>query len=444
MKKVNVLFVCITATAVLAQTSQQREVAISQGNWTVVLAASSNDPASRFLRAHALLAQGAGDQAFCGFADLQAGPDIAAWDSWTREFVARHSGSPTAHYLRGDALARTADWSRAISAFDKALALAPRYALAFNARGIVRTIAGQYDSGLLDFTSATTLNRAFVDAHINKAYLYIHRKGSATSALRSFDSALLLNRSAALAVLGRGQSLVVQGRSIAGLTQIESAPAPCSALRLVAEADRDQLMTWVRAHELPSAKDMSKEEAGNTLLTLMKDFSQKKDVNTFNKLTDFAASSDDPTIQNKAKLFFQSMEKTDKQAAETIGRGINEQKIKNETLRGDLLKQGSTTVSSEADLSLKYKGNGLDVGGGVKAGATGDLKKYTDEQMKILDKTESFRQDLNTSLKSGKADSGGAETVLIGLALVERGDAPRIYHNTLLYPTPVRGKGGAK
>lgn len=189
---------------------------------------------------------------------------------------------------------------------------------------------------------------------------------------------------------------------------------------------------------------MSKEEAGNTLLTLMKDFSQRKDISTFNKLTDFAASSDDPTIQNRTKLFLQSMEKTDKKAAETIGRGINEQKIKNETLRGDLLKQGSRTVSSEADLSLKCKANGVDIGGGVKAGATGDLKKYTDEQLKILGKTESFRQDLNSSLRSGKADSGGAETLLIGLAIVERGDAPRIYHNTLLYPTPARDKGGAK
>jgi hypothetical protein len=101
-------------------------------------------------------------------------------------------------------------------------------------------------------------------------------------------------------------------------------------------------------------------------------------------------------------------------------------------------------VSSEADLSLKYKGDGFDVGGGVKAGATGDLKKYTDEQLKLLNKNESFRQDLNTNLNSGKADSGGAETVLIGLALVERGDAPRIYHNTLLYPTPTLRKGGAK
>lgn len=444
MKTWNVIFVFIAAAAALAETSAQRDSAISQGHWTVVLATNGNDPASRFLRAHALLAQGDGDRASCGFADLQNGGDIAAWESWTRAFIARYPASPTANYLRGDALARAANWNGAASAFDKALALAPRYILALNARGVARTIAGQYDSGLLDFAAATALNRGFVDAHINKAYLYIQRKGSATSALRSFESALALDGHAALAVLGRGQSLVVQGRPVAGLGQIESAPAACEAIRRIAESDRDQLLAWVRAQSSPSAKGMSKEEAGNTLLTLMKDFSQRKDVSTFNKLTDFAASSDDATIQSKTKLFLQSMEKTDKQAAETIGRGINEQKVKNETLRGDLLKQGARTVSSEADLSLRYKANGLDIGGGVKAEATGDPKKYTAEQLKILDKTESFRQELNTSLKSGKADSGGAETVLIGLALVERADAPRIYHNTLLYPTPARDKGGAK
>lgn len=444
MRTWNVLLVFVAATAALAETSAQRDAAISRGDWTVVLGMGGNDPASRFLRAHAQLARGAGDQGSCGFADLQSGGDIAAWDSWTRDFTARYPASPTANYLRGDALARAANWSGAVSAFDKALALDSRYILALNARGVARTIAGQYDAGLIDFVAATALNRGFVDAHVNKAYLYIQRRGSATSALRSFESALALDGHAAFALLGRGQALVMQGRPVAGLSQIDGAPAACEALRRVAASDRDQLLAWVRAHGSPSAKGMSKEDAGNTLLTLMKDFSQKKDISTFNKLTDFAASSDDATIQNKAKLFLQSIEKTDKQAAETIGRGINEQKIKNETLRGDLLKQGSTTVSSEADLSLKYKGNGLDVGGGVKAGATGDLKKYTDEQIKILDKTESFRQDLNTNLKSGKADSGGAETVLIGLALVERGDAPRIYHNTLLYPAPVSDKGGVK
>jgi DNA polymerase II small subunit/DNA polymerase delta subunit B len=189
---------------------------------------------------------------------------------------------------------------------------------------------------------------------------------------------------------------------------------------------------------------MSKEDAGTTLIDLMKQVGANRDVKSVNRLTDFAGSSDDPTIQNKTKLFLQSMEKTDKQMAEVIGHAINEKKVENETMRNDLLKQSSRTVSSEADLSLKYKKDGFDIGGSVKAGASGDLKKYADEQLKLLDKNEGFRQELNTNLKSGKEQSGGGETFVIGSAVVELGDAPRIYHNSLLYPAPAQGKGGGK
>jgi tetratricopeptide (TPR) repeat protein len=444
MKTFNLLLAFVSATAVLAQTSTQRDAAISHGDWTAVLANGGNDPASRFLHAHALLVHGTSDEAFCGFAGLQTSWDIAAWDSWTREFAARQPTSATANYLRGDALARTANWTSAASAFDKALVLDRRYVLALNARGIVRTILGQYDAGLLDFESATTINRAFADAHINRGYLYVQRKSSAASALRSFESALVLNRGAALAVLGRGQSLVMQGRSVGGVGEVERAPATCEALRQIAAADRDLLLRWVRTHRSPSARDMSKEDAGTTLIDLMKQVGANRDVKSVNRLTDFAGSSDDPTIQNKTKLFLQSMEKTDKQMAEVIGHAINEKKVENETMRNDLLKQSSRTVSSEADLSLKYKKDGFDIGGSVKAGASGDLKKYADEQLKLLDKNEGFRQELNTNLKSGKEQSGGGETFVIGSAVVELGDAPRIYHNSLLYPAPAQGKGGGK
>lgn len=166
MKTLSVFLMLVTSTAAA---STQREVAISQGNWEAVTATNANDPASRFLQAHALLTQGDSDHAICGFAGLQASQDVAAWDNWTRTFVSLHPNSATANYLRGDALARMADWPGALSSFDKALALDPHYALALDARGVVRTITGQYDAGLLDFAAAATFNRQFVDAHINRA-----------------------------------------------------------------------------------------------------------------------------------------------------------------------------------------------------------------------------------------------------------------------------------
>lgn len=225
-----------------------------------------------------------------------------------------------------------------------------------------------------------------------------------------------------------------------GLSEVEVASAACDALHRIAGADRDQLLTWTRTHGSPSARGMSKEEAGNTLITLMKDVGDKRDVQAVKRLIDFAASSDDSTIQKKTQLFLQSEEKLDKQVGEVIGRAINEKKIENETLHRDLLKQGSRTNDTEAELGLQYKGSGAK----VKVEAKSDLKDYTTQQLKELDQNESYRKVLNNNLQSGKQQNGGAETFLIGSAAVERGDAPRIYHDTLLYGLSVARQGGGK
>ena len=70
---------------------------------------------------------------FLSLADDRAG---RAWLEWTETFVKEHDGAPVAHYLRGDALARSGRWVEAIDCYHKALNTRGDFALALNARGV--------------------------------------------------------------------------------------------------------------------------------------------------------------------------------------------------------------------------------------------------------------------------------------------------------------------
>lgn len=185
-----------------------------------------------------------------------------------------------------------------------------------------------------------------------------------------------------------------------------------------------------------------REDAGTTLNNLLKDAGANGDAASFKKVIDFVANSDDPSLQNKAKFSLQSMEKQDPKWAESIGKALNEKTIENETLHSQLLKDSSKKVSTEAELGLQYNKDGTTIGGKVTAGTKADLQAYANDQLKKLDQTAANTNELQSQLKSGKAQSGGAETAVIGIVAIERGDAPHIFHNSLLYQAPPAAGGG--
>jgi tetratricopeptide (TPR) repeat protein len=178
----------------------------ARGDWAGIAGYTAAHPAAaasvegRYLRSHAALAANDGNRAACGFADAPA-PD--EWRKWAEALLAANSASVTAHYLAGDAFARTGDLARAAREFDNALAIEPHDALALHARGVVKTLLGEQDSALIDFVSASGANHALAAAHVSRRYLYVSRKGSAVSELKSFDAALLLDPRSYMALLGR-------------------------------------------------------------------------------------------------------------------------------------------------------------------------------------------------------------------------------------------------
>jgi len=424
--------------AVPAMASSTLDDAILSEDWKTVLTfierpGSARTPGRNILKAHALLASNRNNDAACLFGGQSSPNDLADWESWSKHFAATNPDKPIVHFLYGDALARQSKWEEAIGAFKEALRINPRHVLSLNARGVVYSLTRRYDEALLDFAAAESINPLFVDVKINRGFLNISRKYSASALQRNFDSALALNPNASLAILGKSWALLARGNDLAGLSALEAAPRPCTLLNAAVNSDHAILLGWLKRQQESLVALANSPEAGTTLTDMLKDISTKRDIASVKKAIDFAAKSGDPELQKRATNTLKSLENIDKSLAPVIGKAVNESKIENEIKRGDLLKQGSTKTAAEAELALQVKKGGVNIGGATKATMFGDSKNYADQQLKDLAKKESFTQQLNDNLKSGKAQTGGAETIQIRMARVDRGDVPPIFHNGLFY-----------
>lgn len=395
---------------------------------------ASMDPAVHaYLKAHALLALNRSNESTCQFAALTSASDLSAWEAWTREFLAGRSDRAVAHYLRGDALARLQNWQDALKEFDKALVLNPKHFLSLNARGVVLVINGKFNNALADFVTAEASGPQFADARINRGYLGILRKYSAAALLKQFDAALTLSPGASLAVVGRARALVARGESISGLAEFDRSPGPCAFVDEIMTRDRAALFAWVRDQESTLLAEARSPDAGTTLTNLLKDVGEKRNVESVKKAIDFAAKSNDVELQKRAANTLKSYERLDKNLAPTIGKAVAELEIENQMRHDKLLKRSEVKPSVEAELALQVKDRGVNIGGGVSAKLEGDLKAYAEEQIKKVTKERDFTKQLSDQLTVTKEQAGGAETMQIRLAPVDRGNAPAVFHNGLLY-----------
>ncbi|MGH8590686.1 MAG: hypothetical protein ACREXX_15555 [Gammaproteobacteria bacterium] len=111
---------------------------------------SSLPPASRALTAHAFLLLNRNNEALRLFLSLD-GKDRQTWKACTQAFVGTHPEQAVAHYLAGDALARTGEFDAALQNFDGALSTRPgmrpmKYPeLALNAQGTVLAHLQRWD-----------------------------------------------------------------------------------------------------------------------------------------------------------------------------------------------------------------------------------------------------------------------------------------------------------
>ncbi len=87
--------------------------------------------------------------------------DYDAVLSWTKKSLDITS-SPVEHYIAGQAYAAQKDWKRAIDEFSAAVAIAPKYVLAFHRRGEAYLQMGDSARAKSDFETALSINPKFV------------------------------------------------------------------------------------------------------------------------------------------------------------------------------------------------------------------------------------------------------------------------------------------
>jgi len=78
-------------------------------------------------------------------------------------------------YNRGVDNFKIGQYDQAISDFSKAIEINPRFAMAYNHRGIVYDSKGQYDKAISDYTKAIEINPKYAEAYNNRAVSYYYK-----------------------------------------------------------------------------------------------------------------------------------------------------------------------------------------------------------------------------------------------------------------------------
>ena len=77
---------------------------------------------------------------------------------------------------RGAAYGEKGQYDQAISDFNRAIEINPRYTMAYNNRGIVYRLKGRYDQAISDFNKAIGINPLDPEAYNNLAWLFATAK----------------------------------------------------------------------------------------------------------------------------------------------------------------------------------------------------------------------------------------------------------------------------
>ena len=97
------------------------------------------------------------------------------------------------YYFRGISYAIKGQYDQAISHYNQAIATNPRFASAYNSRGVayVRS-GGQYDQAISDFSKAIEVNPQFAKAYKDRGLAY-YKKGQYDKAIADYGKALEIN-----------------------------------------------------------------------------------------------------------------------------------------------------------------------------------------------------------------------------------------------------------
>lgn len=401
MRKTFLGVVAIVTLAACGGRNGGFEEAVGGRRWSVLVANRGTNGAPTILAAHAFLGLNRPNDALCTLASASAA-DLAVWDSWTMRFVGTHDSS-VAHYLRGDALARRADWARALGELDRSLVLDPMNVLALNARGVVRSFASDWDGAATDLIRAMDLDPGFADAFASRGFSILHSKSEPGAALEAFQAALRIAPDFGAATMGAGFAQLALARWEEGNRHLERASTQTPCGRAVLSGSVAQIAAWVE-NRAGMLEDAAGEAPGTVVNRDLKRLTDG-DVSALKPLA--RAVGNDPSLANKVNKTIEALKlqkpELHSRIQEEIGKG-----------------EAWTAPRGGAETLLKGL-KGVSVDAGVKIPARDSLIN------RQLEKTASDHDGWSSMQKS--QPPGG----VIVSAQVDLGDWPLKPLYTLLY-----------
>ncbi|MCJ7728514.1 MAG: hypothetical protein MUO27_01330 [Sedimentisphaerales bacterium] len=228
--------------------SREIESALLEGRWEDVYLTLKNDsshagePVSRLVMAHACLATNRNNASLLLFFSANDPRDRQLWSAWTESLLKLSGKNPIAAYLSADADARAGRLSPAAEKLTLVLKYESQFALAYSARGVLRSIQGRWDEALLDFVAANSLAPELADAHANLGTYWVLREAP-DAAIQAAECALAINGEFALAFNVRGCARLGKGEFDKAVSDFTKAREFCPLLAIAAVNQATMLAT---------------------------------------------------------------------------------------------------------------------------------------------------------------------------------------------------------
>ena len=107
------------------------------------------------------------------------------------------------HLFKGIDYENKEQWAESIAEFNKALEINPRYANAYNQRGIAYFYIGQYAKAVSDYGMAIEIDSEYADAYKNRGLAFAY-KGQHDKAISDYNKAIEINPKYVSAYVNRG------------------------------------------------------------------------------------------------------------------------------------------------------------------------------------------------------------------------------------------------
>jgi len=111
---------------------------------------------------------------------------------------------------QGVAYSQKGEFERAVSNYNKAIEVNPKFAVAYLNRGFTYSKLGEYDRAISDYSKATEINPRYAMAFNNRGFTY-RKKGDFNRAISDYSKAIEINPRYAVAYYNRANAYYQTG-----------------------------------------------------------------------------------------------------------------------------------------------------------------------------------------------------------------------------------------